>query len=216
MKNLIGIIDYGVGNLFSIEQACNFVGLKTKYVTKSDEFDEVDGLILPGVGAFKPAIDKLKQMNLIGALKSYSNDNNLLIGICLGMQLLLSKSYEFGENEGLDLIPGEVKPFDKIYNKEGSLLYPIPQIQWNKVNFVSNKSNIFDIDFDNELYMYFINSFYCELKSKDHIIASSSYANIEYPSIIKHDNIVGFQFHPEKSGLLGLNFYNWIKWQINL
>lgn len=210
MKIKLGIINYNVGNIFSIIQACHQAGIQTQYVSTPDEFDNVDGLILPGVGAFGAAMEKLRKREMIDPLISYVDQGKYLIGICLGMQLLLSRSFEFGIYDGLGLIDGTVKKF-QVKNKSNTIDYSVPQIQWNQIKFFGNEIEPPLNFFNNTDYMYFVHSFYCDVDNKENIIATTNYAGIEYPSIIRKKNIIGMQFHPEKSAVKGLNFYNELK-----
>lgn len=209
MKFKVGIIDYGVGNIFSVEQACNKVGIQTQIISDPLELTQVEALILPGVGSYQTAMNNLKEKGLIDPLISFANSNKYFVGICLGMQLLLSKSFEFGEHEGLNLIHGDVKKFQIC--KEGTKKFTIPQIQWNQLRIKKHSVESPLNHFKNEDYMYFVHSFYCDVKDQENIISTTFYGGIEYPSIIRKNNIIGIQFHPEKSGVNGLKFYQELK-----
>jgi glutamine amidotransferase len=205
MKPKIGIIDYGVGNLFSVQQACNYAGLDTAIVSHPNNLNHFQGLILPGVGSFETAMENLTQRGFIEPFNKFIEGGGYFIGICLGMQLLLTKSLEFGEHSGLNLIKGKVKKFKTIHNR---INYSIPQIQWNKIKKRKDNINKPFSYLSNDEYMYFVHSYYCDVNDKDNIITTTEYAGIEYPSIIRQNNVIGIQFHPEKSGKKGLDFYN--------
>ena len=205
MRPKVGIIDYGVGNIFSVEQACNKAGIQTLIISDPKKIDQVDALILPGVGSYKTAMKNLNEKKLINPLISFANSGKYFVGICLGMQLLLTKSYEFGEQKGLNLIKGDVKKF--LFRNEEKKKYPIPQIQWNQLNVVKNKAISPLNQFKSGDYMYFVHSYYCDTENKKNIVSTTHYGSIEYPSIIRKNNIIGIQFHPEKSGENGLKFY---------
>lgn len=206
-KKKIVIIDYGHGNLYSINQACIHLGYNP--IISSDENDilTADSLILPGVGAFKVAMDELNHQNLIDPIKEFVKKGNYLMGVCLGMQLLFDSSEEFGYNKGLGLITGEIKKFPSIFN---DLKIRIPQIAWNKI-LHENSTNLWENtplkEIAEEDFMYFIHSYYAEPANQKNILSNTFYQDIKYCSSVQKDNIFGFQFHPEKSGEKGLTIY---------
>ena len=160
--------------------------------------------MLPGVGAFKKAMNELKERNLVDALIESSNNNAFILGICLGMQLLFDKSFEFGENKGLGLISGDVIPIPNKSQK--SNLITIPHIGWNALNSETSSNDwektILDkISLKSEV--YFIHSFMVNPKNSNRMIASCDYEGIKIPSVVTKNNIFGCQFHPEKSGSIG-------------
>jgi imidazole glycerol-phosphate synthase subunit HisH len=201
----ISIVDYGCGNLLSISRALKKIGYKSEITNKKDLILESDFLILPGVGAFGNAMKLLRQNDLINVLNEYVLDKNKrLLGICLGMQILLSKSYEMGDYNGLDFIKGEVVQIkDKTKNKK----LKIPHISWGKI-FLNNKSDYEGkLNFDYlDLEYYFVHSFLALAKEKSSILAYCNYEDVLIPAIVMKDNVLGCQFHPEKSGNNGLNF----------
>ncbi|MBY8981852.1 MAG: imidazole glycerol phosphate synthase subunit HisH, partial [Candidatus Lokiarchaeota archaeon] len=155
---------------------------------------------LPGVGAFGDAMNHLKEKNLIPIINDIDSENKPLFGICLGQQLLFSKSYEMGEHEGLDLIKGSVISFDlEKVNK-------VPQIGWNSVQF-KNTDHYLIQDIPDNSYFYFVHSFYVIPDNKNNILGSTQYGDIEFSSIVFKDNIIGTQFHPEKSSKDGIKMY---------
>jgi glutamine amidotransferase len=205
------IIDYGLGNIFSINQACNKVGINTIVTSEISLIENADAIILPGVGAFGDAMKNLEQLNLINTIKNFAKSGKPFLGICLGMQLLFSKSEEFGRHIGLGLVEGEIKKFN-FNNTEGNLI-KIPQIQWNQIYFKNNDSwNITSLSgIRNNSYMYFVHSYYAKPQDENIILSYTKYADFEYCSAIKKGNITGLQFHPEKSGEIGINiFKNWL------
>lgn len=202
---MIGIIDYGMGNIFSIKNACSKVNLNSKIINKPDNLDSFDALILPGVGAFKDAISKLKENGLDQAILNFFHSGKTILGICLGMQLLMSKSYEFGEHDGLNLIEGSCFRFPTVENNKKVL---IPQITWNNI-FINEKFKMNELFYNikNNEYMYFVHSYYVEPINKDIIATTTQYGGLYYCSSFIQSNLIGIQFHPERSSLQGLRFY---------
>lgn len=210
MKKKVSIIDYGLGNLFSVKQACETVGLDALITASPEDILTSDMLILPGVGAYGIAMENLEKAQLIPALKAFVATGKPFVGVCLGMQLMLTESVEFGKYKGLNLIPGKTKKFEaKSIDKES---FAVPQIQWNQLKKSKNvdKNHFFNFLNDGD-YMYFIHSYYCVPKIKSTVVTTTSYAGEEYPSIIQYKNCIGIQFHPEKSGLNGINIYEKLK-----
>ncbi|AYC28453.1 imidazole glycerol phosphate synthase subunit HisH [Paenisporosarcina cavernae] len=206
---MIGIIDYGMGNLFSVAKALERIGVK--YVVTDDQrvLQEMDGLILPGVGSFKDAMSLLNKTGLTETVHAYVASGKPLLGICLGMQLLFESSEENGQTEGLNLLPGHVKKFSgKTKNGE---FFKVPHMGWNKLSF-RHKSPIFDGI--SEDYVYFVHSYYVETDMPDVVLASCTYEDV-VPAIVGRDNVWGMQFHPEKSGDVGMqlltNFTNFVE-----
>ena len=200
MSKKVAIIDYGMGNLFSVKLACEQVGLDSLITNNKAEILTADALILPGVGAFADAMNDLSKMDLVNTIKEFINSGKPFLGICLGMQLLMTESEEFGKHKGLDIIKGKVLKFDNKKEK-------VPQVGWNKI--IKNK------DWENSLaenlsdgeYMYFVHSFYCQPEDEEIILSETDYAGETYCSSLKKDNIFACQFHPEKSGEKGLLIY---------
>tara|TARA_B100001250_G_scaffold147843_1_gene126630 strand:- start:18675 stop:19334 length:660 start_codon:yes stop_codon:yes gene_type:complete len=207
----ITIIDYDNGNLESVYRACDYVGMTPKISSSQSEINQSDAIILPGVGAFGDAMKSLKDRNLIDPIYSFIKTGKIVVGICLGMQLFLNKSEESGEENGLGLIEGECMHFSKFFEKKNN---KVPQIQWNTI-YSENKINFkemspFSSIKQNE-FMFFVHSFFVKTKNKNDILALSKYGNIEYCSALQKDNIIGMQFHPEKSGPKGIEIYDNIK-----
>lgn len=207
---LIGIIDYGLGNLYSVQKACKHVGIDAIMISSKDKLENVDGIILPGVGAFGDAMKRLREKDLLEYITKNAKSGLPLLGICLGMQLLLDYSEEFGHHEGLGLIKGKVVKFAGEENEDQK----IPQIQWNKVKTVPSNNYLFN-GIANGTFFYFLHSYYVVPVQAEVAAATTEYKQIEYCSAIQKDNIFGAQFHPEKSGAQGLhlfqNFKNYIK-----
>ena len=193
---MIAIIDYGVGNLFSLSSSLTAVGAECMITSSHEEIRKADRLILPGVGAFGDAAEKLKTTGLGELVKQEAQNGKPLLGICLGMQLLFKKSYEFGEYEGLGLIPGEVVPM-KGRLPEG---FKIPHIGWNALT-LSGDAPIFRY-LRNGDHMYFVHSFFAD-RCEESVIAKTEYG-IPLTAAVGRGNIFGCQFHPEKSGDKGL------------
>ncbi len=197
MKN-IAIIDYGCGNILSLKRALSKIGYNSDLTRDSDKISKATHLILPGVGAFGNAMELLKKYNLLSSIKSHGNDGKPLLGICLGMQLLLSNSYEFGKHEGLNLIEGSVEKISDQTKKK----IKIPHIGWNKIKFNYMAKEYKKFDGKN---FYFVHSFIAKTTNSKNTIAYSNFSNLKIPSIIKRNNVTGFQFHPEKSHTDGLS-----------
>ncbi len=203
---MIVIIDYGMGNLRSVQKA--FERFYPNVVVSSSAKDILgaDKLILPGVGAFKVAMDELKKRDLVSPIKASIEKGKPFLGVCLGMQLLFSESEEGGKIKGLDIIKGRVKKFKE---KKG---LKIPHMGWNvvKSKVKSQKSKILN-GVEKDSYMYFVHSYYVEPKDKDVILCRTDYGG-NFTSGIQKDNIYGFQFHPEKSQSCGLKIVeNFVK-----
>ena len=213
MKKII-IVDYQLGNLFSVNQACKRIGLNASISSDPKEIKNADGLILPGVGAFKQAMSNLKQFDLVKPLNDFVESGKPLFGICLGLQLLFSKSDEFGETKGLGFIKGSIKKFNLAEISSQENKYKIPNIGWNIItqddDQIWNKTPLNDLE--NNSFMYFVHSYYIDPKDKNIITSFSKYGDFIYPSSIYSKNIFATQFHPEKSGEIGLKIYN--KWAL--
>ena len=196
---MIAIIDYGVGNLFSLASSLKSLGLETKVTRDAAAIRAADHIILPGVGAFADAMAKLEATGLVPVIKQ-EVEHKPLLGICLGMQLLFEKSYEYGEHTGLGLIPGEVCPLaDDL--KDPSL--KVPHIGWNGLHFPKEKekSPIFADLAENDC-VYFVHSF-AAVDCADFVTATAEYG-AELTAAVARGNVYGCQFHPEKSGEVGL------------
>jgi glutamine amidotransferase len=217
MRSKVAIIDYGLGNLFSINNACESVGLDTSITADIDEINKSDALILPGVGAFGDAMQTLKEKKLDVAIRDFINTGKPFMGICLGMQLMFSESEEFGKYEGLNLIPGKIVKFPKT-NKQNENIR-VPQIQWNQIfrNNDENWNNSPMKSLEEGEYMHFVHSYYAIPNDIDAILTYSEYEGVRYASSVIKDNLIGIQFHPEKSAKQGIKIYgswaNYIKFK---
>ena len=204
---MIAVIDYGVGNLFSLLSSLNYVGLHTKLTNDIEEIKNANGIILPGVGAFRDAIGNLEKYGLKETLINEAKNGKPFLGICLGMQMLFEKSYEYGEYEGLGLINGTVEEIKK-YILENSDL-KIPHMGWNSLIINERfKNDKILKDVDNNEYVYYVHSYFAKTDTKN-IVTYSEYGT-KIPGIVKNENVYGMQFHPEKSGDTGLKLLkNW-------
>ena len=204
---MIAVIDYGVGNLFSLLSSLNYVGLNTKLTNDIEEIKNAKGIILPGVGAFRDAIGNLEKYGLKETLINEAKNGKPFLGICLGMQMLFEKSYEYGEYEGLGLINGTVEEIKK-YIPENSDL-KIPHMGWNSLIINERfKDDKILKDVDNNEYVYYVHSYFAKTDIKN-IVAYSEYGT-KILGIVKNENVYGMQFHPEKSGDTGLKLLkNW-------
>jgi len=200
MKN-ITIIDYGCGNILSISRALEKIGYKSNFSNDEKKIKSSDFLILPGVGSFKQAMSLIIKNNLKYIIKEAVLDKKIpLLGICLGMQILFTKSFEEGEHSGLNLIEGEVVKINSIAENK----MPVPNINWCNLNFKNNfKENFIELE---DKSFYFIHSYMAMTKNNEKTIATIKYNDLKISSVIKNQNIIGCQFHPEKSGQNGLNF----------
>jgi imidazole glycerol-phosphate synthase subunit HisH len=211
---VIAIIDYGLGNLKSIKNALNELGEESTITSDYKEIQAAAGLILPGVGAFGYAMRKIRELELDISIKDFVKKGKPILGICLGFQLLFEKSYEFGEFDGLGLVPGNVLPFPSFYNDTKLV---VPHVGWEyvkvtKENKILKSNNQF---LDGTIgQMYFTHSFYVECENS-YSVSISEYIGFSFTSAINKENIYGVQFHPERSGPLGLvilkNFINCTK-----
>ncbi|MHA1292301.1 MAG: imidazole glycerol phosphate synthase subunit HisH [Promethearchaeota archaeon] len=200
MSFYIAIIDYEMGNLKSIYKCLKYLNVNSIITDDSKTILDADGIILPGVGAFGDAMKQLKKKNLIPIIDQIVKEKKPLFGICLGLQLIFSKSYEMGEFKGLDYVKGEIVPFD--INK----VEKVPQIGWNSVRFLI-KDYFLVQGIPNNSYFYFVHSFYAIPENKERIVGLTKYGEIEYCSIICKENIFATQFHPEKSSKYGIQMY---------
>tara|TARA_Y100001958_G_C21174083_1_gene505256 strand:+ start:714 stop:1352 length:639 start_codon:yes stop_codon:yes gene_type:complete len=207
MKKQVVIIDYDLGNLFSVKQACDFIGLNSIISSDTIKIKNADALILPGVGSFNQGIKNLKEKNIFEIiLKSYNN-HVPIFGICLGMQMLFTSSDEFELTKGLNLIKGKIIKFKKSHDMK------IPHMGWNNLHINKNIYQNSPLkNFNKSDYLYFVHSFYVKPDQDSIILSSTTYNDTYFCSSILKNNIFATQFHPEKSGLKGLSIYrNWAK-----
>lgn len=211
-KPNVAIVDYGVGNLFSVKHACNSVGIQAGITSSKQEILSADAVILPGVGAFGNAIESLRKLDLINALKDVATSFKPFVGICLGMHLLMDESEEFGSHQGLGIIKGSVVRFDNLLGASERKL-KVPHVGWGRIHRNidihgnSWKSTMLEGLSDNE-FMYFVHSFYVKPENSSLVLSTTQYGNIEFCSSFQNKNIFACQFHPERSGLQGLKIYS--------
>lgn len=194
---MIRIIDYGVGNLFSLQSSLRAIGIDADYTGNPAEIRKADKLILPGVGAFRDAREALRSTGLDRVVQEEAGKGKPLMGICLGMQMLFDRSYEYGEYEGLGLIPGEIVPMEGRVPKD----LPIPHIGWNEL-MLKQPSPLMKNTANGD-YVYFVHSYYAETPA-EYVIATTDYG-VEMTAAVQKDNVSGCQFHPEKSSEVGLS-----------
>ena len=194
---MIAIVDYGVGNLFSLKSSFSAIGQEAVATSDKEIIEKADRIVLPGVGAFEDAVKKLRDSGLDKVIIEQVNKGKPLLGICLGMQMLFEKSYEYGEHLGLGLIKGSIKPIKDVIPAN----YKIPHIGWNALNITGQGNGLFKY-IKNGDFVYFVHSYYGA--DCDSVIATTEYGAKLTASVCKN-NVYGCQFHPEKSGAVGLN-----------
>ncbi|MBQ3527907.1 MAG: imidazole glycerol phosphate synthase subunit HisH [Clostridia bacterium] len=195
---MVAIVDYGVGNLFSLRCSLEAIGADVVVTADEEVLIRADQIILPGVGAFEDAAKKLRDAGLDDFLVEVANSGKPLLGICLGMQMLFEKSFEYGEHTGLGLIKGAVKPIADIIPRD----LKIPHIGWNALDFTKTDCPLFKYIKDGD-FVYFVHS-YSAQDCEDSVIATSEYG-ATVTAAVAHKNVFGCQFHPEKSGDVGLS-----------
>ena len=195
---MIAIVDYGVGNLFSLKSSFAEIGADVTVTSDSEVIRSAEKIILPGVGAFGDAAEKLRQSGLDKVVIEETQKGKHLMGICLGMQLLFEKSFEYGEHDGLGLIKGSIRPISDVIPKD----LKIPHIGWNQLSFGKSKHPIFKY-LDEGDCVYFVHSFY-GAECDDSVIATTEYG-ATLTAAVASANVCGCQFHPEKSGKAGLS-----------
>jgi glutamine amidotransferase len=209
----IAIVDHGLGNLYSVKHACMHVGLDATITSSKSDILSADAVILPGVGAFGDAMNTLHRLDLVSVLREIAASSKPLIGICLGVQLLMSESYEFGRHKGLGIVEGAVVHFDNPKEEEKTL--KVPQIGWSRIRKPAANGNA-DQDLwvgtpldgtpDGE-YMYFVHSYIVQPQDSSVVLSTSRYGHIEFCSSLRLGNVFACQFHPERSGVQGLEIY---------
>jgi len=197
----IAVIDYKMSNMFSIKNALDYLGYNCIITSDFKLILDADGAVLPGVGSFPEAMQHLYDLKLVDVIKEFVSSGKPFMGICLGLQLLFSRSDEFEKCEGLDIIKGEVDSFSKYIQSR-----PIPHVGWNTImNNNIIKKPYKNLKFINNEYYYFVHSHFVKPDDNENIFTYTSYANHKFCSSIMKDNIFASQFHPEKSGVRGLN-----------
>jgi len=206
----VAIIDYKMSNLFSVQAACQKVGLSSLITSNKNEILNAKIAILPGVGSFGEAMKHLRESKLDKTIQEFIDTGKPFVGICLGLQLLFDSSEEFGDYNGLGIIKGVVKKFK--FQSHGLTKFPVPQIGWNMIKKVKNSWNESLLsDNANGDFMYFVHSYFVEPQNKNIILSTTTYGDTEYCSSIHQSNIFACQFHPEKSGEIGINIYKKLK-----
>lgn len=204
----VGIINSNIHNIHNIYRTCSEVGFKTSIINPSEKKLKYDLLILPGVGSFKSGMNYLNKYDFKEKIKNFLlNQNKILFGICLGMQLLFEESEEFVNTEGLGLIEGKVIKLKKTNN------FKVPHIGWNKI-IIKKKNKLISSDYKNKMF-YFVHSYFCKPDNKEDILTYTNYGKYNFVSSILKKNVIATQFHPEKSGNQGINLIKDIKKYIN-
>ena len=200
----IGIIDYGMGNLFSVEQAVRRLGVEAVVTSDVAVLSQMDGLILPGVGAFPDAMKRLQEERLVDFIHQMKAENKPLLGICLGMQLLFEASEEVAPTKGLNIFKGTIKKFRGVSR--------IPHMGWNELTFMNKPDWATDALDELPAYVYFVHSFYATDMKEEELVAYADYEQVNVPGIVQSGSFVGMQFHPEKSGRYGVKLLeSWLK-----
>lgn len=193
---MVAIINYGVGNLFSIQSSLNEIGVESIITDEVGQIEKADRLILPGVGAFEDAMAKLVKSGLKDVVIQQANAGKPLLGICLGMQMLFEWSEEYGHHEGLALLKGHVVSMEGVVPKD----FKIPQMGWNSLQW--EKASPLHNDVPKDSYVYYVHSYYA-VENAENLLAWSDYG-VKIPGLVGDRNVFGAQFHPEKSGEVGL------------
>ena len=193
---MIAVIDYGVGNLFSLRSSFAAIGQEAVVTNNIEEIRRADRLLLPGVGAFQDAAEKLRASGMDKAVTEEAAKGKPLLGVCLGMQMLFEKSYEYGKHEGLSLLPGEICPLKPDISDN----LKVPHIGWNGLHILGDSPLLKDIQEGDSV--YYVHSFYAK-GAGDAVKAASEYG-VMVPGLVQQGNVFGAQFHPEKSGPVGL------------
>ena len=203
----MAIVDYGMGNLFSVKHACQAVDLDAAVTSSKAAVIAADAVILPGIGAFGDAMATLQALDLVGVLEDTVASGKPLLGVCLGMQLLLRESFEFGRHRGLGLVDGEVVRLAP--DRNGGRPPKVPQVGWNRIHRVEGRTwqgTLLEGLADGE-FMYFVHSYYASPAERDHVVSITRYGSTEFCSSLGSGNVFGCQFHPERSGPRGLAIY---------
>ncbi|WP_227937308.1 imidazole glycerol phosphate synthase subunit HisH [Alkalihalobacillus deserti] len=196
---MIGIVDYGMGNLHSVSKALERLELEYMLTDDIEQLKQADGLLLPGVGAFPDAMKTLNEMGMSDFLREWAAEGKPLLGICLGMQLLFEESSEHGDTEGLALLPGRVERFAG-HDASGAM-YKVPHMGWNKLSFRQPENRLLkDVE---EGHVYFVHSYVVKTEAEEVLLATSDY-DVTVPAVVGRGNVLGTQFHPEKSSHVGM------------
>ena len=194
----VSILDYGLGNIFSLLSAFRYLGIESSLISTSSEVSASSHLVLPGVGAFPTAMNRLHKSNLVESIKSHHFSGKPMLGICLGMQLLFSRSFEVSECTGLQLLEGDIVRIDSFSDCSTNMI--LPNVGWRDI--VVPSSSLLGVEHNSSF--YFIHSYMASNLSSDSVLFSH-YSEMQIPSLVASGNTYGVQFHPEKSGTVGLN-----------
>jgi imidazole glycerol-phosphate synthase subunit HisH len=194
---MITVVDYGVGNLHSVAKALEKVGAQTRVTSDWKDVEKSDGVVLPGVGAFKDSMDAMHRSDLVKAIKAFIASGKPFLGVCVGLQMLFSESEEFGLSKGLDIFPGKVVKF-----AQGQ---KIPHMGWNQIQ-IKKDGNPLLKGLKNGDYLYFVHSYYVMPKDSSIVAAKTGYG-VDFTCMVWEKNVFGTQFHPEKSQVVGLRIY---------
>lgn len=198
---MVGVIDYDAGNVKSVMKAVNKLGAEAVLTSDPATLDTCSSLILPGVGSFVKAMDQLEERNLAEYIKAATGKGRLLLGICLGLQMLFDRSFEEGERAGLGLIPGEVVRFGKENDPNWDDTLKIPHMGWNEL--VCNREDRIGEGLSEGEYAYFVHSYYARPADWNDVVYYADYS-VKVPGVVRKDNVIGMQFHPEKSSETGM------------
>jgi glutamine amidotransferase len=194
---MITVVDYGVGNLHSVAKALEKVGAETRVTSDWRDVEKSEGVVLPGVGAFKDSMDAMHRSDLAKAIKSFIQSGKPFLGVCVGLQMLFSESEEFGNSKGLDVFAGKVVKF-----AQGQ---KVPHMGWNQIQITKPGNPLLKGLKDGD-YLYFVHSYYVVPQSKD-VVATQTNYGLDFTSMVWDKNVFGTQFHPEKSQEVGLKIY---------
>lgn len=212
--NRVAVVDYGIGNILSVRRAFESQGAEIYLVSSPKEILEAQKLVLPGVGAFADGMRELHDRNLINAIQRYCECNRPFLGICLGMQMMLDTSEEFGYYEGLGIIPGKVERIDDT-DIDGNF-QKVPHVGWNQLSCIRNVNDTILNQVPEKAEMYFVHSYTAKPSDKQYCLADTFYGGKRLAAVIQKGNCYGTQFHPEKSGKMGLKIiHNFIQLKEN-
>lgn len=198
----VSVIDYGIGNILSVKRAFENQGAEVKFISRPEEILNSKRLVLPGVGAFKDGMAELQKRNLVGAIQKYCSENLPFLGICLGMQMMLEESEEFGISQGLGIITGKVVRIEE--TDAYGTYQKVPHVGWNRLQYVSPVEGTILQGIEEEAGMYFVHSYMAQPTKEENQLADVYYGQRRISAVIRQGKCYGTQFHPEKSGVMGL------------